>query len=231
MVRFLSVVIGVGALLEGISKAISYWTFKIVPVDLLAAQFWPVEPKWLHHSTNATAKVVSGGFEHASVQVQGLTMLPRTMLAISALSLACVIILVCVQAYAVSTQIRNSEPFKDKLAKRFATSGVVVMVVGMVGQVTSMLGKNYAGNETLGTGEYFGWAQNSSGNGAALVPNPFVSPDGTNLVSNLVIGIIHNGGGGVGLEFWPIAVGLVLLVLARVFKRGQELAEETEGLI
>ena len=230
VVKVAAVLIGGAAAASSILTVKQFAFAKNVYLTIYARQFWPETPKWINHTSNATAQVTGGGFTKADVFVDGLGAFARTMLALNSVAFATVVILACWQAYAIAREIQKGQEFKQHLSRRFAWSGIAIIVVGMLGQVANLLGTNYAAIDIFGSMSGFGWQQAADGTGAGLVPNPFVSANGMDISDHLVVGVVQSGPG-VGLEFWPIAVGLVLLVLARVFKRGQELVAETEGLI
>ena len=230
VVKVAAVLIGGAAAASSILTVKQFAFDKNVYLTIYARQFWPEAPKWINHKSNAVAQVTGGGFTKADVFVDGLGGFARTMLALNSVAFAIVVLLACWQAYAIAREIEKGQEFKQQLSRRFAWSGVAIIVVGMLGQIANVLGTNYAALDVFGDTSAFGWKQAADGSGPGLVPNPFVSGNGMDISDKLIVGVVQNGPGA-GLELWPIAVGLVLLVLARVFKRGQELAEETEGLI
>jgi len=230
LVKVASVLIGGVTLAMSLSTVQRYVFSTQAYIPLNVKQFWPRTPDWMYHTTNATAQVVGGGFTQAKVVVEGLSVVSKVMLSLSSLAFATVVLLACWQAYAISREIEKGEQFKDRMPGRLTWSGVTIIVVGMLGQIANVLGTNYAAQDIFGNTSGYGWQQSQSGVGPALVSNPLVTVNGNNLSDQLVFGIVQNGAGA-SLEFWPMAIGLVLLVLARVFKRGEELADETEGLI
>lgn len=230
VVKVAAVLIGGAAAASSILTVKQFAFDKSVYLTIYARQFWPEAPKWINYKSNAIAQVTGGGFTRADVFVEGLGGIARTMLSLNSVAFAIVVVLACWQAFAIAREIEKGQEFKQQLSRRFAWSGAAIIVVGMLGQIANVLGTNYAAIDVFGTTSGFGWQQAADGSGPGLVPNPFVSGNGMDISDKLIVGVVQNGPG-VGLELWPIAVGLVLLVLARVFKRGQELAEETEGLI
>ncbi len=218
--RTIAVIGGVVTLVTGIASAANELFATNVPVKVYVDNFWPKIPDFISYQSNSTAKVTGGGFQAANVMLRGLTIDTRLWLAMASLSITCVVVLVCILVFRIATDAHKGAAFRANLSNRLKVAGYAVTAVGMVGQVSQIVGTSFAQSQMFGTVASWGWQQGS-------VKNPF----DTDVQYSQVFGMVHPSAAVFQLDFWPIFLGLALLVLARVYRQGQTLAKETEGLI
>lgn len=182
-----------------------------VGITIPVQGFWPALPEGTTYA-GTTATREQGGFTTAEVTLRGLSMGVRVAWAISQ-ALWCLIpgtvaALVAVMAF----RVRRSAPFASMLARFTLTTAVVVALGGLAAQIAGDLAGIGAAEQLLR------WT-------SADYPDIAAFPDAD------LSTWLPRPGSTVAFPFWPIAAGLGLAALAALFRHGDRLQRETEGLV
>lgn len=164
----------------------------------------------LDHGPLAT--IVSGGFNRVTVTATGLGIGARLALLASLLVAAATTIAVSVVFIRLARSLRTGDPFAVGSRALLATAWIV-FIGGAVGALLGDWGGAFASSDLF---EYSG----------ATLPANWSSTD---------MIVDHGWPEPVMLSFtipwWPLGVGLVLALLAAVFRYGEKLRRDAEGLI
>lgn len=183
-----------------------------VSLNLPVEQFWPTLPDGVH-LTGATARVTGGGFSQAAVQVAGLAGAPRAWLAAGYLLQGAMGVVIGVVAAILCTSVIKQNPFRPVLIRGINLSASAVIVGGLGWQICSTVAGDLASAQVLGID---GWEL-----------------DTTKVHWDDVRQIVGLPGTGfqLTLDFWPLWVALALFAVSAVFRYGQRLQKDTEGLV
>ena len=202
-----------------------------VSVNLRVAQFWPSLPESLDYQSESTIKVVSGGFQVADVQVQGLGLPARLAFAVDALMWGLVFGIAFFVLFRIASHVSQSLEFKSLSYRWIQTMGGTVIGAGVMGAISSAIGRVLVSQQVFD--------QDASWKIDQTIANPWLHKTGETGDSPLndlhrVYGLVTgplNQGLTVDFPLWPLAIGLVMLLVATVIKRGQRLNDEVEDLI
>lgn len=186
--------------------------------DTSVSVLMPVDPFWPSIPTGVTleglhATVVGGGFTEAQVDVAGLDLPARVWLAASELLQGGTIVVIALVIVMLCSNIMRQDPFRAALTRSIGLTGIAIIVGGLVWQVCGAIGGGLASDQVLGL------------TGGSIDTQAFTYDD-FSVVFGLP-GVGHNW----SLDFWPIWIGLVLFALAAVFRYGEKLQRDTEGLV
>lgn len=182
-------------------------------ISMPVQEFWPRIPASAGVE-GPTAQVVSGGFTHALVEVQGLASGTRWLLGtgellqgIAALFIGAAVISMC------NGHLKNAS-FRPALVKWFSAAAVVIVVCGLAWQVLAGIAGQQASEQVLGVvGSH--WDAANMGRESL----------------NDIIGQLDPSRFELEVHFWPLWAGLGLFTTAQVFKRGLEMQKDTAGLV
>ena len=183
-----------------------------LPVSLPVQSFWPQLPAG-SSVTGGPANVVGGGFTAAAVTVSGLGWDVRSWLIAAHLLIGLTNVTVGMSLLAVIVRLKDGAPFAPSLRRLFVRCAVILIACGIAWQLCQGIANTIAARVTLGS-----WGASSP------TSVPFNEPPGT------ILGI-PSPGFDVHIDFWPIGIGIVLLVLARLVSIGERLQRDTEGLV
>ncbi len=175
----------------------------------------PVEPFWPGVPTGAKlsgtgATIKDAGFETLTVQAEGLNAPVRFLLA-GAILLSAVTALAIFYFFRRAAQSALAgDPFNPAVARAAQLASVTVLVAGLASQVINGIAKNQAAIEVL---RWTGLAKDCSG-GCPAIETWW--PETTLRFE---------------LSFWPIGAALALAAMAAIWRFGDHLQRETEGLI
>ena len=196
----------------GVSAAASTLWGRDVTVKLPVQQFWPKLPDSVNIQT-PLAVVEAGGFSQAEVSASGLDMVTRLWLAGGVLTQMAVAVVVGLVVATVCTSLMKKSFFAPKLVRGVRRVAAVVLVGGLGWQVCQIFGGTLAAERVLGatawgqTGESVAWTDLHT-----IIGLPSVAYEWE-------------------FNFWPIAVALVLVVLAELFRHGSKVQEDAVGLV
>ena len=183
-----------------------------VTLSLPVYQFWPALPSGASVTGGPTAHVTGGGFTAAPVQVSRLDVVARAWLAGSApLQGATVLMIAIVVTTLCSTLLRN-DPLPAAVTRGIRLLGTTVIVGGLGWQLGSGVNESSAFRQVLQ------W------NSAEF--KDVITWDGINTIIGFSQARSH-----LQVDFWPIWVGLTMLVLAAAFRAGERLHPDTTGLV
>jgi len=181
-----------------------------IAVTLPVGTYWPSLPSGVTITDGPTAHVTAGGFRTAEVTVTGLDFAARVWLAGGILIQGATFVIVSVAVAVLFRQLLNNDPFRPVVARALTVSGIAVAVGGIGWQALSLVGGFMASHQVL---EVTGW---TSTNPSATSLEDFGWPPMSTSF---------------GIEGWPLPVGLALVALAFVIRRGAALQRDTEGLV
>jgi hypothetical protein len=201
-----------GVALYTVSTVVSDLTSRSISLRLPVYEFWPTLPAGATIISGPTAEVTSGGFTSAEVYVSGLDTAARAWLAGSSLLQGATIIMIAIVVVTLSSTILRNDPFQPAVARGIRLVGITVIVGGLAWQACSGVGESLASKQVLQLGstglkDLAGW-------------------DNINTIIGFPQPTPH-----IQVDFWPIGVGLVMLVLAAAFRAGERLQRDTEGLV
>ena len=204
------------SILGGIFSAgytvISDFFTRSVSLRLPVETFWPILPPGASITGGPTAQVAGGGFISAQVSVSGLDGATRAWLAGSALLQGSTIIMIAIVVMTLCSTLLRNEPFQAAVTRGMRLLGFTVIVGGLGWQVCSGVGESLASSQVLPLG-------------SAAFQN-LVTWDDNNMIIGSPQPTPH-----LQVDFWPISVGLAMLVLAAAFRYGQRLQRDTAGLV
>ena len=183
-----------------------------VAVRLPVKPFWPSLPNTAE-VTGTTAEVVGGGFDHALVSVAGLDTATRVWLASGDVLQGAMNVVIGVVVAVLCTSIIKENPFRPALTGSINLTATAIIVGGLGWQVCDAVAGGLAGSQVL---RATGWS---------------VDPAEIDWMDiRQVVGLPMEGHGWT-LDFWPIWVGLALFAVAAVFRYGQKLQKDSDGLV
>jgi hypothetical protein len=110
-------------------------------------------------------------------------------------------------------RVRSGSPFVPQLSRGVRAVAFVVMVGGILAQVSFGISATLVSSSTLGSG----WSSAGPTSVAPMEPGTLIGVPFSSV--------------SVSVDFWPIGVGLVLLVLARLIRIGERFQRDAEGLV
>ena len=201
-----------GVALVTVSTVVSDLTSRSISLRLPVYEFWPTLPAGATIISGPTAQVTSGGFTSAEVSVSGLDIAARAWLAGSSLLQGATIIMIAIVVVTLSLTILRNDPFQPAVARSIRLVGITVIVGGLAWQACSGVGESLASKQVLQLG-------------STELKN-LASWDDINTIIGFPQPTPH-----IQVDFWPIGVGLVMLVLAAAFRYGERLRRDTDGLV
>lgn len=183
-----------------------------VTVRLPVKQFWPSLPNTAE-VTGTTADVVGGGFDHAMVVVAGLDTATRVWLAAGNVLQGATNVVIGVVVAVLCTSVIRQNPFRPALTGGINLTAAAIIVGGLGWQVCDAIAGGLAASQVL---RATGWSVDVA------------EIDWMDMRE--IIGLPSEGYGWT-LDFWPIWGGLALFAVAAVFRYGQELQKDADGLV
>jgi hypothetical protein len=159
------------------------------------------------------ATILSGGFDQATVTVSGLTLPTRVLLLLSVIVPGATEIGVALVLRRLARSVGAGDPFRlggDALVR----TAWIVLAGGMVSSLLEDVASWRASAEVFFTR---GWSADDRTAGGELSLADLGWPDPAGLQ-------LH-------FPFWPLAAGLVLALLAAVFRQGEQLRHDAAGLV
>jgi hypothetical protein len=221
-IRWGSFAVAITAVFVGLQMVVQFLWGTVISISVVTSQFWPKPPKGFNYESNASADYVSGGFSNAVVEVVGVSAGPRVMFAIAAILLTIVVVSIAQFVRRVFTAIELGSTLSRALVNNASFTGWIVLIAGTVSSLLNVIGNNFAQAELLGSQRSFGWDPSQDFN------NPWATGDSMN--SDGVYGFLMPNPQYV-IEFWPIAIAIGLLLIAKVIRRANKLEQEVEGLV
>ncbi|MFS3129766.1 hypothetical protein ACLM5J_15300 [Nocardioides sp. Bht2] len=185
-----------------------------VTVEAPIEEFWPQLPAGMTIDDGQRPdRLVEGAMTSATLTVSGLETSIRVVLAaaeaVSGLTIVAVVLVIGLAC----RNIGRGTPFAPVLARACGLAAGAVAIGSMVAQVLGSLGRSQAAEAALR------WSSASwecKGKGCAdMAPEQFVPAASFS----------------VNLDLWPLAVALVLGVVAVVLRSGMALQRDTDGLV
>lgn len=210
--RIIAILYAVVTMLGTVADALQRLLSDAVSVRLPVKPFWPSLPSTVE-VTGTTADVVGGGFDHAVVTVAGLDTAPRVWLAAGDVLQGATNVVIAVVVVMLCTSIIRQDPFRPALTRGINLTATSIIAGGLGWQVCDAVAGGLASSQVL---RATGWSLDTA------------EIDWTDI--RQVIGLPMEGHEWT-LDFWPIWVGLALFAVAAVFRYGQELQRDSDGLV
>lgn len=182
-------------------------------VKMPVEEFWPSLPGGATIE-GATAKVLSGGFTQAMVEIEGLAASTRWLLGATAMFQGIAAIFIGAAVISMCNGYIFKATFRPALIKWFTVSAMVILVCGLGWQVTESFAGMQASEQTLG---YYGSSFRTDA----------IERESLRDIVGIPTPVYLN----VNINFWPLWAGLGLFTTAQIFKRGLAMQKDTAGLI
>jgi hypothetical protein len=183
----------------------------VVSVPLLVHRL--LRPSGVMFETGPTATVTDGGVDRATLTLTGLGVPTRVLLICAALSVAAVSIVIAVALAQIAAAALRGEPFVPAAARSVTVVAVAIAVGGTLSAVLQQWGEWSAGRDALFVTAW----------GSASISGP-----GTTLAD---LGWPDPAYFALQIPFLPLLLGLGLTAIAAVFRAGERLQRDTEGLV
>ncbi|MDR1077560.1 MAG: hypothetical protein LBL55_02630 [Propionibacteriaceae bacterium] len=181
-----------------------------VPIDPLGIQLAPgvaLDPP-------PTATILAGGFNQVMVEAAGIGQSARLAYAASSLLSGLTLVGVAIVVWRLARALRTGDPFRLS-SSALTWAALIVVGGGILASVAADIAHGLASQDLF---QVTGW---SVTNALPTAENPTLADFGWPGPTEFALTI----------PFWPLAAGLVLALLAGVFRYGAQLRRETEGLI
>ncbi|MFT3875470.1 MAG: hypothetical protein QM708_03425 [Propioniciclava sp.] len=190
-----------------------------VRITVPVQPFMPALDPGIEFSTT-TATVTGGGLDRATVDAKGLPMSTRGLLAAHEIVYAATAVAIAVMVLRVARSVRDGDPFRVT-SRVVLRAAVIIVVGGLLAGVLGQIGDWRASNDLFfvsgwgGSVDMFGDPPPDLPHEQILARHGFVPPAELSLT----------------VEFWPLAAGLGLALVAAILRTGEQLRHDTEGLI
>lgn len=206
----------------GLQTLVGYLWGTTIPVTVSTAEFWPKSPTGFDYVSNASATYVSGGFDHAIVQVAGISLIPRLVFAFATGLLTFVVVAITMFVRRLTKTIESGSSLSQALALNASITGWVVLAAGLLSSIANLVGNNLAQTELFGSQRSFGWDISH------VFQNPWAQ--GENLNYGKVFGFLMPSPQYV-VELWPVVIALALLLVSKILRRANKLELDVDGLV
>lgn len=219
---FVLVIAALSAIGVAVSTLIAATQALFAPSVTVTLPVQPFRPDLLPNLTvtdGPTSRIVGGdGFTAGDFSIEGLDLAARMWLALGYLTNGAALLIVVLLVIELARRARSDEPFRRLLSNTMARAGITLGVGAVVWQICFSIGNTLAAQQAL---QILSW------NATGLTEEWLDWLDAIGLDSS---GLPRPGLQG-EVEFWPIGVGLALIALAAVFRSGERLQRDTEGLV
>ena len=188
-----------------------------VTVTMPVRGFLPMISPELREVSGPEATITGGpGFTEGTFTVEGLDLAARLWLAGGTLVNTVVTVTILLLITRLARQALEAAPFAQSTSALLVRGGAVLAIGGLVWQLCFAVGGLLASNQ-------------------ALFVTGFSTDDPDVLERNELLGLDPSGlpsaGGDITIDFWPVGIGLVLIVLGALLRHGERLQRDTEGLV
>lgn len=166
----------------------------------------------------ASAVILSGGADRATLTVTGLSWASRLLLAAESVLQVVVTIVIALMTLRLARNLRAGKPF-DGLARSLVQCAIVLFLGALLWSFVGGIGSYTAGREAL---EIHGMSAMDGTIGAQIFPETpadlsyFGWPEPTLFIV---------------FPFWPLGIASALALLGAAFRAGERLQADTEGLV
>ena len=195
---------------------------KSVQLKVSVVSFWPAYPSVFNGQNDATAKYAAGGFSTGNIEVNGLSIGVRLLLAGATVLAGAVVICISLLISNIAKQLDSGIPFRKAIGAKAAVAGWVVLFAGIGSSLLELIANN------LGQMEVFGVHRGFGANADSTVPNPWLTGQGFDFYR--VLGALMPSPQ-FAIELWPIFVAVGLLLTSKVLTRAEYLEKELGGLV
>ncbi len=163
----------------------------------------------------AEAALGSPGFTEGVLVVSGLDAAARIWLVVGHAVTGALVITILVLIARLARQAMQEEPFSHPISNLMARAGAVLAIGTVIGQISLGIGGS------LASAQLYDWTGLS----------------GVDIETSVYERLGLSGSGlpestfAFDVEFWPIGVGLALIVVAGIMQRGERLQRDTAGLV
>lgn len=163
----------------------------------------------------AEAALGSPGFTEGVFLVSGLDAAARIWLAVGHAVTGALVITILVLIARLAQQAMQEEPFTHPISHLMARAGAVLAIGTVIGQIALGVGGS------LASSQLFDWT-GLTGVRIETTHYERLGLSGSGLPESTFA---------FDVEFWPIGVGLALIVVAGIMRRGERLQRDTAGLV
>ncbi|PZQ90389.1 MAG: hypothetical protein DI534_04020 [Leifsonia xyli] len=174
-------------------------------------QTLPLEaPPGVDFLRGPAAAIVSGGLDHATAQLTGLSIATRALLASGTLLWAAMIVVVALTVARLASSVVAGGAFRPGAARAFTVSAVAVFVGGGLSSMLTQLGEWRVSDEAL---RVEGWGY--TGSAAPTSLSDLGWPDPALFLLTF--------------EWWPLLIAFALAVVGLAFRAGELLRARAES--
>lgn len=155
------------------------------------------------------AAILSGGFDQVTVQASGLSLPTLLVLLAAAVLSSGTLIGVCLVVDRLARSLGEGDPFALG-GKALQRAAWIVLIGGMLSSMLGDLGRWLASTDLF-------WVEGASWSGEAGSLTELGWPEAAPF--------------SLTIPFWPLGAGMVLALLAGVFRYGRQLRRDTAGLV
>jgi hypothetical protein len=203
----------------------------VISASLRVKEFWPSLPSSLEYQTNASTQVVSGGFRIAEIQVAGLDVSTRLVYGLEALSWGLAFGVAFFVLFRLALAVSRGSEFRNLSSRWLQFAGAFVIISGLIGSVAQAVARFLLSEQMFGQSE--SWKADET------IANPWLPPsanesDSFDVYVHQIFGATSRPldlGASFDLPIWPLAIGLTILLISVLLKRGERLSAELEDLI
>lgn len=195
-----------------VMAAITLMTGAAVQVTVPITPIEPYVPKGVTLQPATAATIHSGGMDQATLVVSGLPLGTRLVMLAAMLIAAATAVAVCVVVIRLARSVMSGNPFAVGTTALLAT-GWILLVGGVLASVVGQIGDAMASYDIF---EYTAGSAPESWNPTGGFAGPgWPEPAGFTLT----------------VPWWPLGGALVLALIAGVFRYGEQLQRDSEGLV
>ncbi len=210
----------IGAIGTAVIGAVALGTIAVggaITMTVPVRGFLPMISPELSDVSGPAASIVGGpGFTEGTFTIEGLDPAARIWLAAGTLVNTAVIVTILLLIARLARQAGEDAPFARSTSTLLGRGGAVLAIGGMIWQICFAVAGLLASNQ-------------------ALFVTGYAIDDPTVLDRNEQLGLDPSGlpsaGGDITIDFWPVGIGLVLIVLAVLMRHAERLQHDTKGLV
>lgn len=193
------------AILAALTALLSDPVVVSFPVETLPI----VPPDGVTFDSGPDATVLSGGMDHATAEVRGLSAPTRVLLASGTLLSSAMVVVIALAVARLARSLRQGDAFRPGAARAFTVSAFAVFLGGGVSSIVTQLGEWRVSEEVLRVSS---WGYTGPASPTTLSDLGWPDPAPFFLT----------------LEWWPLLVAFALAAIGLAFRAGERLTERVD---